>query len=229
MLARVEQSQLVGIGLYGATEAARLTGATVSQVRKWLLGSRSSIADREPLWSRQIANDDLGLTLGFLDLVQLRIARAFIEAGLSAQKVRRAISAAQTIKGHTHPLACSDFRTDGATVFLRFVQDDGEEKLIDLFKDGQFVMKKIIAPSLKGIEYDADVASRWRPLAAAPRIVLDPARQFGAPIDEESGVPTRLLVAAVDAEGSIGAAAKVYRVSEQAIRQAVAFEKKLAA
>jgi uncharacterized protein (DUF433 family) len=229
MLARVEQEKLFGVGLYGPAEAARLTGASVGQVRKWLSGHDANGKSYEPLWRRQIVDDEFSLTLGFHDLIQLRIARAFIDAGLSAQKVRKAIRYAQELKGHPHPLARSDFRTDGKTVFLHAVTADGDEQLTDLFRNDQLVMKRIIAPSLRGIEYDAVEATRWRPFVEAPRIVLDPQRQFGAPIDEESGVPSRILAAAANAEGSIKAAAKVYRVTEASVRHAVAFEEKLAA
>jgi len=225
---RVDQS-LVGVGLYSPTEAARLTGATVGQVRRWLAGYRSSGAFHEPLWERQIADEAEELALGFRDLVQVKVASALIKRGLSAQKVRRAIVLAQRVMDDAHPLTRSDFATDGATVFLKIIDEGDDQKLVVLLRDGQYVMRTIIAPSLRGVEYDGVEPVRWRPFHETPRILLDPARQFGAPLDDESGVPARVLAAAVQAEGSVKAAARVYRVSEASVRQSVAFEQKLAA
>ena len=83
---------LLGLGLYLPTEAAALTGISAQKIRRWLCGH--SIGDRNypALWHSQLEKFDIDqLYLGFLDLVQLRVADAFISAGLSSQKVRHAI------------------------------------------------------------------------------------------------------------------------------------------
>jgi hypothetical protein len=69
-----------------------------------------------------------------------------------------------------------------------------DDRLIDLFKDAQYVLRKIVEPSLKGLEFDDDLASRWWPNGKDSGIVLDPQRQFGQPVEATSGVPSIHLV-----------------------------------
>lgn len=168
--------------------------------------------------------------LSFLDLVQLRVADAFIRAGLSPQKVRRAIEYGAEIVSSDYPFATASFRTDGKTVILHVLDEDsGDDHLIDLFKHGQYLMQKVIEPSLKGLEFEDDIAARWWPLGRAKGIVVDPKRQFGQPIDDVTGVPTSVLAQAAKTEGSPTQTARMFMVPLQSVKRAVAFELQLAA
>src|SRR5258707_11700235 len=83
---------LVGLGLYSPGEAAALTHIPVPKIRRWLCGHVIGDKDYPALWRSQLEKFEMEqLYLSFLDLVQLRVAKAFIDAGLSPQKVRRAI------------------------------------------------------------------------------------------------------------------------------------------
>jgi uncharacterized protein (DUF433 family) len=220
---------LVGIGLYTPAEAARLIRVPVQTLHRWLKGHR--IGDREyhPLWTAQVDLEDGHTYLSFLDLVQARVAFALIKAKLSPQKVRKSIDLGRTILDTDYPFASARFRTDGRTVVLQVLIPGEDDKLIDLFKDGQYLMKNVVEPSLKGLEFDKDLATRWWPTGKDDRIVLDPRRQFGQPIDAETGVPTAILAAAAEAEGSVEKAARAYRVPVASVKRSVRFEKKLAA
>lgn len=225
-----QDTSLIGLGLYSPVEAAALTSVPSRKIIRWLRGH--SIGDRSylPLWTSQIEaiNGD-GLYLSFLDLVQLRVANAFIEAGLSPQKVRRAVAYGTEIVSSDYPFANARFRTDGKTVILHVLDEAGDEKLIDLFKGGQYLMHKVIEPSLKGLDFEDDIAARWWPLGRAKGIVVDPKRQFGQPIDDLTGVPTKVLAEAAKAEGSPQQAAKLFMVPIASVNRAVAFELQLAA
>lgn len=223
-------TSLVGLGLYTPAEAARLIKVPAAKLTRWMKGHGSGNRTYAPLWHGQVDLHDGKLYLGFLDLVQSRMASAFIAAGLSPQKVRRALVLARELIEHDHPFATSRFRTDGRTLLLEALSDDDDDRqLVDLFKRGQYVMHKVIEPSLKGIDFDTDIAARWWPKGRSSDIVLDPARQFGQPIVESVGVPTSILKAAVDAEGSISRAAHIFRVSPGVVQRAVDFERSLAA
>ena len=220
---------LIGIGLYTPAEAARLIRVPLSTLQRWLRGYKVEDREYDPLWPLQVDLGDERTYLSFLDLVQARVALAFINAGLSAQKVRRAIKQGRKILNSDYPFASARFRTDGKTVVLQVLTPGEDDRLIDLFKDDQYVMKHIVEPSLKGLEFDKDLAVRWWPAGKDDRIVVDPHRQFGQPIDAETGVPTSVLAAAAKAEGSAEKAARAYRVPAAAVRRAVRFEQKLAA
>jgi uncharacterized protein (DUF433 family) len=221
---------MIGLGLYSPTEAAALTHIEAPKIRRWLCGH--SIGDKTypALWKSQLNKFDIEqLYLSFLDLVQLRVAKAFIDEGLTPQKVRRAIEIGSEIVSSDYPFASARFRTDGRTVILHVLQDDGDDKLIDLFSHGQYLMQKVIEPSLKNLEFDGDTAARWWPLGRAKGVVIDPHRQFGQPIDDETGVPTSVLAEAAKAEGSAMQAAKRFMVPVTSVHRAVAFEQQLAA
>jgi uncharacterized protein (DUF433 family) len=231
---------LIGIGLYTPSEAATLTGIPGRKIRRWLRGHTIGDTEYPALWESNLTSklDLESLYLSFLDLVQLRVADAFIRAGLSAQKVRRAIEYGSEIVRSDYPFANARFRTDGKTVILHVMLDEPEagenvaekERLIDLFKHGQYLMQKVIEPSLKGLEFDdEDVAARWWPIGRSKGIVIDPHRQFGAPIDDATGVPTSVLAEAAQAEGSIAQAAKMFMVPQSSVSRAVAFEQQKAA
>ena len=114
-------------------------------------------------------------------------------------------------------------------MILHVLKTDGDEELIDLFSNGQYLMQKVIEPSLKNLEFDGDIATRWWPLGRSKGIVVDPQRQFGQPIDDATGVPTSVLAEAAKAEGSEAAAAKRFMVPLASVNRAVAFELHLAA
>jgi uncharacterized protein (DUF433 family) len=93
----------------------------------------------------------------------------------------------------------------------------------------QNVFRTIVEPSLKDLEFDASVVARWFPLGVQRRsVIVDPARSFGQPISS-SGVPTEVLARAVEIEGSPRKVSFLYNVSTAEVRDAVAFERKLAA
>lgn len=224
---------LIGVGLYTTAEAGRLTGIPSQRLLRWTRGHTVGDTEYPRLWKPQVKlPDNDTVFLGFLDLVQARVADGFIAAGLSAQKVRRAIEYGREIINVDYPFASARFRTDGKTVVLHVLSEDGDEnndKLIDLFRSGQYLMQKVIEPSLKGLEFEDDFAARWWPLGKQKKIVIDPKRQFGQPIDDETGVPTVVLAHAAVAEGSAEAAAQAFMVPVTSVRRAVAYEQRLAA
>jgi uncharacterized protein (DUF433 family) len=225
----IDDHTLIGIGLYTTSDASRLTGIPSGKLVRWLKGHGKRNRRYEPLWQQQVRLDDETVYLGFLDLVQARLASSFIKEGLSPQKVRRAIAFAKEMIQTEHPFATSRFRTDGKTLMLEVMNADEDGRLVDLFKNGQYLLKKIIEPSLKGIEFEADFAARWWPSGRSSGVVVDPTRQFGQPIMDSVGIPTRVLSLAVVSEGSITAAARAYCVTEATVRAAHDFEHRKAA
>jgi uncharacterized protein (DUF433 family) len=222
---------LIGVGLYSPAEAAALTHIPSPKIRRWLRGHVIGGREYPRLWTSRLEKLDVeSLYLSFLDLVQLRVAHAFIREGLSPQKVRRAIEYGAEIVSSDYPFASARFRTDGKTLILHVLDEEsGDDRLIDLFKHGQYLMQKVIEPSLKGLEFEGDIAARWWPLGRAKGIVIDPRRQFGQPIDDATGVPTSVLAQAAQAEGSAAQAAKLFIVPIRSVNRAVAFELQLAA
>ena len=228
-LTRDASANLIGIGLYTPAEAGRLLQVDPHKISRWLRGHAVGDQRYEALWSPQVDLGDGGLFLGFRDLQEVRVAAAFIEKGLSPQRVRQAIGLARELVADDRPLSTTRFRTDGRTVFLQVVQEDGQTRLIDLFKK-QFAFREIIERSLLNVEFDeAGVPMRGWPLGHAASVVIDPARSFGQAIEAETSVPSATLAAAAEAEGSPEAAARVWAVPLRAVKRAVAYERNMAA
>lgn len=226
--------RLIGIGIYSIPEASALLDVQPSRLRRWLLGYRyRSKAGVESfstaLWEPQIPANNFGLHLGFRDLIEARVVNSLRVAGLGLPTIRKAISVAREFTRDLLPFSTSRFQTDGRSVFLEIASETEEPELVNLLTR-QLGFHQFVSPSFKNLDYDKDgVVSRWWPLSAKRRVVIDPARSFGAPIDPDSGVSTAALFAAVAAEGSEHRAAAVFGVSIRAVRDAVAFEQKIAA
>jgi uncharacterized protein (DUF433 family) len=218
---------LIGIGLYTPSEAERLTGIPAAKLVRWLRGHTVGDNPYERLWPPQIELQDNRTYLGFRDLMEARVAAGFIDAGLSPQKVRRAIEIARDIVKDDRPLSTARLRTDGMTVFLQRVDESSDESLIDLFRK-QYAFKRIVEPSLRNLDFEGGVPARWWPASKSASIVVDPRRSFGQPIDDATGIPTRVLSDAAISEGSVEAAATVWRVPIASVKRAINFEQELA-
>jgi uncharacterized protein (DUF433 family) len=220
-------SKLVGMGVYTFAEAGRLLRVRPSKIARWLRGHRVKGQEYQPLWTPDVSLEDGRIFLSFRDLMEVRVADAFIRAGVSAIKVRAAINLARLEIGQDHPLATNRFRTDGREIFLSVIETDEQglerERLLNLFRQ-QFEFKSIIEPILRTIDFGVDGNPLlWWPEGRRMNVVVDPARAFGQPIDAASSVPTAILAAAAKRQ-SIREAARAYEVSEASIRRAVEYE-----
>ncbi|WP_244492129.1 MULTISPECIES: hypothetical protein [unclassified Methylobacterium] len=218
---------LVGIGLYTPAEAGRLLRIAPAKISRWLRGHEANGKRYEPLWQPQVDLGEEGIFLGFRDLQEVRVASTFIEKGLSPQRVRQAVELARDVVGDARPLSTARFRSDGRTVFLQVVEEDGQTKLIDLFRK-QFAFRDILERSLTNLDYDeAGIPAIWWPLGRSKSVKIDPARSFGQPIEAETSVPVDALVSAVEAEGSPEAAARVWDVPVRAVKRALVFRREM--
>ena len=243
VLMPVEGERVIGRGVYGAAEALRLLnfrrdpaapgrGVSRRTVARWLKGydyeAGGETRHSGPLWRPDYANDDV-LELSFRDLVELRFVKAFRDAGLGLAAIRACFDRAVEEVRDERPFSTRRFRTDGKTIFLDITRDVREGELIDL-RHRQGVFRTMVEPSLRDLEFEADAVARWYPLGQRRRtVVIDPARAFGRPIASVGGVPTEVLAGAVEVEGSPEKVARLYEVPLAAVRDAVAFEARLAA
>lgn len=219
--------ELLGIGLYTPTEAERLTGVPASKISRWLKGHSANGQFYEPLWKPQVNVEGGKVCLSFHDLMEVRVVAAFMGFGISAQRIRAAITMAREIYGFDHPLSTNRFRTDGKDIFIRVIEgeegDANSEKLLDTLRR-QYAFAEVILPSLKGVEFDdAGRPHLWWPRGRRGQIVIDPDRSFGQPIEAVSGVPTLTLAQAAQVEG-VDRAARLFDVPRASVKRAVEFE-----
>lgn len=220
-------------GIYAVPEAARLTGVSPWRIRRWLKGYEFKVKQgrhRSPaVWHSQIAPIDNAIALGFLDLLELRCVDAFISAGVNWKTLRQVHQQARKLVSHTHPFCTNRFATDGQTIFMEVCERNDEVTLWDM-RDLQRVFDRIIRPFLQNIEFDDDRSpSRWWPNGKAHLVALDPRRSFGEPIIFRDGVPTAVLARSVRANQSAEEVARWFQIPPVSVREAVEFERVLAA
>ncbi|WP_321879707.1 DUF433 domain-containing protein [Paraburkholderia bannensis] len=219
---------LTGIGLYTLQEAERLTGADAREVSRWLFGYTSKDGVRPPLWTTQLAALDQKV-IGFRDLLELRIVKAFRNHDVSLRVIRAAIENAKAIFGSDYPFTANRFLTDGESIFYEALRDHGEVELTDLVKR-QLVFEHIVRPELyAGIEFTAEgQAKRWFPLKQSNAVVLDPEISFGKPILAEYGIRTDLVVETYKVEKSKKMTASLYSIPLSAVDAAIRYERLVA-
>lgn len=226
---------LIGVGLYTVPEASRLTGVSQGRIRRWLLGykfeSSGKTRHSPALWTPQLPKIDGRLGLGFLDLIEVQFIDALRDHSVSWKTIRIAAQRARELFDHDHPFATRRFlfRTDGRKIFADLYREKREKSLLDLSAN-QFAFERIMGPSLvAAIDFDENQAERWWPLGRHKQVVIDPKRSFGQPIVNEGGVPTVVLADAYRAERSIKRVVAWFDIGKAAVRDAVEYERKLAA
>lgn len=227
--------------MYSLREAARLVQVQSRDLKRWLFGyhypkgqgKEVARAFSPPLWKTQVELEtDDEPVIGFRDLLEVRFVRAFIAHGVPLIVIRRCLESARSIYGVAYPFTTLQFKTDGKTIFgeaIKRVENEGT--MVDL-RNRQIVFRDIIHPSLyAGIEYNGSEATKWYPATRRDHIVLDPSRQFGSPIVEDTGTPTDALYASFLAEGgndrALRITAEIYDVAPKYVRSAVRFEESL--
>jgi uncharacterized protein (DUF433 family) len=211
----------LGVGLYGLEDAASLLHIRPSTLRAWLTPKHRLVPRTLPLRDRPIT---------FAELMELHFIVMFRNEGVSLQTIRKASKAASA-KFHTdYPFSVKRFDTDGRTVFATLIDKEKDDIVVEDLRRGQLVFEKIMKPFFHKLDFHGmqEVARFW-PMEKKGRIVLDPERQFGKPIDAETGVPTRAIFNASKAGGGQDSktVAKWFGIPVQAVQAAVTFETSL--
>lgn len=215
---------LVGAGLYSIADASRIVGAHPETLRRWL-------SQDEGLVCRYFAPETK--LLAFVELVELYFINLFRKEGVSLPVIRQVSQAASKRLNADYPFAVKRFDTDGKTVFATLIKAQKGDALVEDLQRSQYVFDVVMRPLFHNLEYsemDETVVRFW-PRGKKGRIVLDPLRKFGKPIDAETGVSTGAIYDAVVAgEGQNPAVvARWLGIPRAAVRAAVEFERSLAA
>ncbi len=217
---------MLGQGVYGFPEAARLTDLKSITVRAWFKETAGTCS-RPPVFESDYPPIDGARAISFLDLVELYAAGRLRDHGLSLQKIRRVHAKMADRLNTKHPFGKRRIFTDGADLFIGNADGDTEE-LIDILRD-QKAFPEILLPFLKRIEYDdaSDLARCWR---IADMVVLDPSICYGKPISRQIGISTKILANAYRAnDRNVDLVAYWYNIKPKHVRAAVEFEDKYAA
>lgn len=214
---------ILGKGVYTPREAARLVGTSPQQVVRWTRGSGPT----EPLWNAhyQFLDDDV-TEISFLDLIEVRVVTALRRANISLQAIRFAIDFAKRKYSIERPLASQSFKTDGSEILMEAIENDGQFVSLSKKQPGQKVFREIIFQSLNDLEYEDELAARWRPRKYS-KIIIDPERHFGEPILDLYGVSSRLIYDEFNIFQDYHYLSNIYEIPINQLKVCVQFERSL--
>lgn len=224
--------RLVGCGLYSPPEASRLTGVPIRRINRWTRGywfvHRGRRQWSEPVIGLSIRKIINAPALDFADLIEVRFLSLFRDHKIGWPAIRLAAKRAKEVLQTPHPFSSQRFSTDGRTILAELVDRVGDRHLLDLVHN-QWEFERVVVKFLrKGLHYDGrDGPQWWSPLGEDRKVILHPARAFGAPIVTPSSIRTQILYSAYQAEGSHEAVAHWYNVDPGAVADAVEFEASL--
>jgi len=214
---------VIGNGIYGMTEAARLLGTSRARISAWYRGwphgdSALLRSDYEDLGAH-------GHVISFLDLMDAAASVTLREKhGVSPKTIRKLRGILREKWNTPHPFARQEFYTDesGRQVFCELASEDGEVRLLEVLRH-QYAIPQVLLPFLKRVEYNKETRLA-QVLSLMGRVVLDPRRKYGKPTVQGTGMATAILHDCFIATRSEDVVAEWYSVSPDDVREAVAFE-----
>ena len=224
----------IGQGIYSIADVSRLTGIEARKIARWVQGyeyhNRTGSGAVEPVFRPDFGAFEGKFALSFLDMVEIRFVDAFRKHGVSWRAIRIASQKAAELLDRDHPFSMRKFLTDGKTIIAKIAHEQQDVELIDLATD-QYEFAKIITPYLyEGLDFSKhDTATRWWPLGRKHSVVIDPLRSFGKPILDKYNVPTSTIAASYKGNKSYSEIAKWFEIDPRSVKEAIDFERNLAA
>jgi hypothetical protein len=150
-------------------------------LRNWLVGhehvSRGRRVTVEPVVDLTLPAPIDGLS--FINLIEVLALDRFRDAGVSLQRVRKALRYVEAELGTAHALANQQILTDGADLFWKFQEreQDPELHIVNITRGGQKAFPDVISSYLREVDWGTDrFAERWWPEAGRREVVVDPGR-----------------------------------------------------
>ena len=225
-----DPSLMTGIGLYSMSFASKLIDVEQQTIRRWLYGYARAGQAYRPVSSSALPIYGRRYAASFLNLMELRVIRQFLELGVTLQMVRRVADKACQLLQTDYPFSTRLFKTDGRTIFADF-QAEAPDALLEVIHD-QWVFEQVIGPSLHDIDYPDEGQTTspylWWPAGRESLVVVNPRVSFGMPVARDGWVPTRMLANQASVNG-VENTARLFEVTEQAVTDAVKFEERMAA
>ena len=214
---------------YTVAEAARYLKVAPATLRSWVAGrpypKASGTAHSSPLIHPAKNPPPM---LSFWNLIEAHVLRSLrTEHGVSMDALRRAIRYAQKSLDIERLLLSQELRTDAGKLLL---ERYGE--LIELSASGQIAMRRMFNEHLARVEWDQwkfpvrlyPFTSSGLPAADRP-ISIDANIAFGRPVVAQRGITTGAIAERIDAGESARDLAADYDLSEDAIEEAVLYER----
>ena len=231
----------LGVGFYTRADAAHLLRMRLDRVNRWVRGYSYSWTvaatkrrgRQPPVIKTDLPLLDDALTLSFLELMELRVVKEFLDQRIPLQTVRVAWRHAAQAFQTQHPFAHHRVFLDRGHIFVALRNDpDATPDLMEVSsrkRPFQVIAGPIFEKSVKELEFDERtfLVRRWWPLGLGVPVVLDPHLVFGAPVIQGTRIPTEIIARHLKTR-SVEQVAKAFEVDRLSIEAAQHFESRLA-
>lgn len=223
------QVRHIGTGLYTPREAALFAKLRTQTLNRWFFGNAHGGRALTPrLHAEGVDREERVLT--FEDLIQavaVRNLRKSAVGKIELPHIREVVDACENI-GLYRPLA-KEHTLYWYSNRLILLTETGDYVGLKAGVDkSQFYAPSIIEPYLQEIKFIDGLAHSWTPLESGDlSIRLDSDRRFGMPMVEPHGILVSALTDAVNAEGSIEAAAESFEIETAAVLLALKYQEYL--
>src|SRR3990172_4300586 len=117
---------LLGVGFYIRADAARLLKVHPARLNRWIYGYTYKIREESqqikrhkgPIVRVDLPSLDNAIALSFVELMELRVVKSFLDRGISLQRVRIAAERAMELFDTAHPFASRRVFSGGERIFL---------------------------------------------------------------------------------------------------------------
>ena len=127
---------------YRAPQVCKLVGITYRQLDYW---ARTDLITPS---LQQASGSGTQRLYSFTDVVQLKVIKRLLDAGMSLKKIRSAVEILRAQLDSDQPLADVTLLSDGQTIYAAH----SEEELVDIFRRGQGVFGIAIGPVQDEVE-----------------------------------------------------------------------------
>ena len=215
----VTQHDSAELPMYGLSEAALYLRVPIKTLEYWTMGR-----GKTPPLVKAAGRHPRALSfMNLLDCHMLAAMRTLYD--LRLPKIRRAVAYLSSHSNFRHPLIEEPLYTNRIDVLIKEM-----DRLVNISREGQFVIPEIVGVHLARIERDPKGLFKFFPFvrersAGEPKfIVIDPAIGFGKPVIAGTGISTAVIASRFNARESVPALAEEYGLEPQQVEEAIRWE-----
>lgn len=216
-----ENKPQIGIGIYSASEIARILRVPYRTVYTWM----------NKYWDKKLGQNygsnyswvkDGSRSVSFHTFIEFYVMMRFSEAGVKPKQVIEAHKELVKMYKTAFPFALKEvlkgINSDGKHVYLKTKQG-----IIELNGTKQFNLD-LIQLFFINLEFDNDnLASKFWPIGKKKSILVDPERRFGHPVIDGKNILPEIIFNHYKAGDPVAYIAHVYKLSEQEVHNALEY------
>ncbi len=216
----------LGYGIYTVAEVASVLNLPTAKVRYWLNKFWDARLETKS-GQRYSWGEGHDKSVNFYTLIEFFVFYHLREAGFSVSKILKAHSLLSQKLETNYPFATNKIMTEGKKIL--FSPDEGES-ILHANAKMQYNIPGIISNFVKNIDFEgkSHLAERFFPAGKTSAVVIDPHHQMGQPIIWGTNILASTLFSMFKAGEGVPVIARIYKLQEQQVQDAVKFYQKAA-